>query len=550
MLRLFAFFNRETAGKRLRIVSSSLVSGLSRGILLATFNGAAVAGGTGRVDTGLIATFAAAMLIYLATNFDSGRQSVRVVRSVIQRLRLRLCRQLMLAPLRFVEMQGPGRIYTQLGWDIEQVANASLTFITSFRSAVILAFALIYLAWLSVPGFGVALLAIVFSAGAYLWQNRVAVGIVKEARAKEDVFYDAMHDLLHGFKELKLSGAQQGDLSAHLETVSEDSRVLNVRAADLTVKSLLTSDTFTFGLIAILVFALPPLFPNSSASVFQFLSTVLFTLGPAEQLIGSIPSLTRARIAFEKIEQLEKGLRASVSAHEDRSVETAPMTFERIALKGVHYRFDGATPEERFELGPIDLALTKGETLFICGGNGAGKTTLLKLLTGLYQPTEGKVLVDGKEVGTSDYQRYREMFGAVFGDFYLFRRPYGLPDPDPLFVEELLTILQIGEKTRFQDGMFTTVNLSSGQRKRLAYAVSRLRDRQIYDFDEFAADQDPGFRHYFYSELLPQLKRQGKTVVAVTHDERWFEAGDRLVKLDYGTIAAEGTVVEGEGGRA
>jgi putative ATP-binding cassette transporter len=171
-------------------------------------------------------------------------------------------------------------------------------------------------------------------------------------------------------------------------------------------------------------------------------------------------------------------------------------------------------------------------------------------LTGLYQPSEGNVSVDGKVIGGSDYQRYREMFGVVFSDFYLFRRLYGLQEPDPDLVEELLTMLQIREKTRLKDGAFTTLNLSSGQRKRLAYAVSRLSDRQVYVFDEFAADQDPGFRRYFYSELLPELKRQGKTVVAVTHDERWFEAGDRLVKLDYGTIATAGTVVGGQTGTA
>src|SRR5262249_16967786 len=157
-------------------------------------------------------------------------------------------------------------------------------------------------------------------------------------------------------------------------------------------------------------------------------------------------------------------------------------------------------------LGPIDLVLNQGETLFICGGNGAGKTTLLKLLTGLYQPTAGKLSVDGKDVIESDYPRYREMFAAVFSDFYLFRRLYGLQNPDPDVVDELLTMLQIREKTKLKDGAFTTINLSSGQRKRLAYAISRLSDRQIYIFDEFAADQDPGFRHYFYSELLPELK--------------------------------------------
>lgn len=549
-LSLLAYFNRETAGVRFRIVASSLIVGLSRGALLATFNGAAAAGTTGRFDAGLIAAFAVAMIAYLVTSYDSGRQSVRAVRGMIQRLRMRICEKLLSSQLRVVERQGAGRIYNQIGSDIEQLANGGVTFLSSFRSALILVVTLIYLGWLSIPGFLAGVLVIGFSSASYIWQKRRASRMLQQARDKEDVFYDAVYDLLHGFKELKLNRAQQADLATHLKTIADEYRVLSIRAGDLYLKSTLTSDAFTFGLIAILVFLLPVVFPSSSAYVFQFLSTVLFALAPAEQMIASIPLLTRAGIALGRIERLEQSLDADFAASDFRDRDMTAMTFQSIALNGVHYHFTADKPEECFALGPIDLELRRGETLFICGGNGAGKTTLLKLLTGLYQPTAGKLSVDGKEVGAKDYQRYREMFGAVFGDFYLFQRLYGLQDPDPDSVEELLTMLQIREKTRLKNGAFTTINLSSGQRKRLAYAISRLNDRQIYVFDEFAADQDPGFRRYFYAELLPELKRQGKTVVAVTHDERWFEAGDRLVKLDYGTISASGTVVSGQTGNA
>ncbi|MBV9550440.1 MAG: ATP-binding cassette domain-containing protein [Alphaproteobacteria bacterium] len=190
----------------------------------------------------------------------------------------------------------------------------------------------------------------------------------------------------------------------------------------------------------------------------------------------------------------------------------------------------------------MDLTLRRGEILLICGGNGAGKTTLLKLLAGLYQPVSGQVELDGQPIHGVRNAAYRELFAVIFSDPYLMRRLYNLSDLNPETVRTLLVELGLDRKTSLQDGRFSTTRLSTGQRKRLAYAINRLRDRQIYIFDEFAADQDPQFRKYFYTVLLPGLKAQGKTVIAVSHDERWFGAGDRLVKLDCGKIVAVETV--------
>ena len=96
--------------------------------------------------------------------------------------------------------------------------------------------------------------------------------------------------------------------------------------------------------------------------------------------------------------------------------------------------------------------------------------------------------------------------------------------------------LKLDNKTSIKDGSFNSSNLSRGQKKRFAYMISYLDNRQIYVFDEFAADQDPGFKKYFYYTILPSLKAEGKTVIAVTHDDNYFDACDRLIKMDYGKI--------------
>jgi putative ATP-binding cassette transporter len=80
------------------------------------------------------------------------------------------------------------------------------------------------------------------------------------------------------------------------------------------------------------------------------------------------------------------------------------------------------------------------------------------------------------------------------------------------------------------------MNLSQGQRKRLAMLTAILENRPIYLFDEWAADQDQHFREFFYRALLPEFRRRGKTVVVISHDDRFYDVGDRVVKLEYGKL--------------
>jgi putative ATP-binding cassette transporter len=187
-----------------------------------------------------------------------------------------------------------------------------------------------------------------------------------------------------------------------------------------------------------------------------------------------------------------------------------------------------------FRLGPVDLEARAGEILFIVGGNGSGKSTLLKALTGLYHPQSGSITLDDTLLAQDSAVWYRSHFAAVFSEYHLFERLYGLYDVAPERVRELLATMQISDKTAFENGRFTTLDLSHGQRKRLALLVAILEDRPILVLDEWAADQDPPFRRYFYEELLPSLKREGRTIIAVTHDDKYFGMADRVVKMEYG----------------
>ena len=175
--------------------------------------------------------------------------------------------------------------------------------------------------------------------------------------------------------------------------------------------------------------------------------------------------------------------------------------------------------------------------MFIVGGNGSGKSTFIKLLTALYEPDSGSIRWDGEQVTAANVGAYFGLFTVIFSDFHLFDRLYGIDPVDTTALRRLLFEMQLDHKVSFSDGRFSTTDLSSGQRKRLAMVVARLENRPVCVFDEWAAEQDPEFRKHYYEVLLPQLKAEGRTVVAITHDERYFHVADKVIWMEEGRIA-------------
>ena len=193
---------------------------------------------------------------------------------------------------------------------------------------------------------------------------------------------------------------------------------------------------------------------------------------------------------------------------------------------------------------PVDLTIRKGELIFITGGNGSGKSTLIKILAGLTYPTSGSMRVNHREIGPETYDEYRNLISIIFGDFHLFKRLYGVDLGDGEKARRLMEHMEIQEKTQLISDEFSTVQLSTGQRKRLALVVSLLEERSIYILDEWAADQDPQFRRKFYRELLPEMKRDGKTVIAVTHDDQYFDVADRCLHMVEGRLVTSRSALD------
>ncbi len=335
--------------------------------------------------------------------------------------------------------------------------------------------------------------------------------------------------LVDGFKELKLHAERRIAFLQALRARMDVARRARARADQRFVLGFMLQTAAVIGASASCIFLLPSLLHDTSHAM--FMATALLMANIPLGTVRDIPILARTDAEVVGMEALFAALGEAKPAEPPPPEEP----FRSIALTEASYRYIGEGGEAGFTLRPATLEFAAGSIIFIVGGNGSGKSTVMKLLAGLYRPTGGQVVVNGRPIGLS---ALRELSTAIFADHHVFDRLYGVPDPDPAAIQSALEDMGIAGQTRFEDGRFTRRDLSSGQRKRLAWVAGMVENRPLVLLDEWAADQDPEFRDRFYRVLLPALRASGKAVVAVSHDDRYFDLADRIVRMDYGRVVS------------
>ena len=536
-MKIIAFFLKYSRKAVFFSVIAGLCSGACNAVLLAVINAVAKRNAP---TSALVWSFIGMCALLPVTRFASEFLLAKLGQDAMFKLRIRLCSQILTTPLRRFEEIGAPRLMAALNDDVPTITGAILIIPVLCVNAALVIGCLVYMGILSFILLAIVLGFMVIGIASYQFPIIKVHKIYALARKDADALQEHFRALTEGAKELKIHSSRRRAFMKEQLTVTSDSmRRHNTSGQNLYSAAASWGQTLVFVVIGLILLALPSIHDPSNSMKMAYTLTLLYLMTPLQVILNTLPQLGRANAALRNTEEL--GLEISSGAKEELTETEFPVTeWHSLELKSVTHTYHREGESDDFVLGPIDLSFKPGELVFIVGGNGSGKTTLVKLLTGLYMPDKGHIALDGNQIGEVDKEFYRQHFSAVFSDFYLFDQMLGLVRPElDERAREYLNLLRLSNKVEIADGKLSTTELSQGQRKRLALLTAYLEDRPIYIFDEWAADQDPQFKAVFYLQLLPELKARGKTVLVISHDDRYYSVADRVIKLDEGQVISD-----------
>ncbi|AMS17015.1 MULTISPECIES: cyclic peptide export ABC transporter [Pseudomonas] len=520
-------------------VALGMVGGLAITLLLATINNA-LHSATGMTQ-GVVLTFAALCLLALTSSIVSDIGTNYVGQRIIAALRKDLGEKVLSAPITQIERYRSHRLIPVLTHDVDTISDFSFAFTPLAIAATVTLGCLGYLAYLSVPMFLMMVVAIIIGISVQYVAGGKGIRGFDLARDQEDELQRYYNAIASGAKELRMHRPRRYRMNTHRIRETAD-RIASIQVRSVNIYILAkTFGSMLFFVVIGLALAMQAYNPNPDPTVITgFVLVLLYMKGPLENLVSYLPVVGKAKIAFGRISELSERF-SSPEPHLLLDATEAPKpVVHSLELRGVSYSPPAVEGSEPFHLGPINLDIKQGDIVFIVGENGCGKTTLIKLLLGLYQPQAGEIRLNGEAVTDLARDDYRQLFTTVFADYYLFDdlvQGGGQQSLDS--ASQYLDRLEIAHKVSVKDGAFTTTDLSTGQRKRLALVNAWLEGRPVLVFDEWAADQDPAFRRIFYTELLPDLKRLGKTIIVISHDDRYFDIADQLVRMKAGKVMTD-----------
>jgi len=535
-MKLIAVILRELPYNLKSIALMSILAAISTTTLLWLLKTVSKTAGDGATSPRLLFMYGVALtLIGVAHNYTLITASSDA-ETLIHRYRLRLFDAMRRADLVTVERIGRAALHGVLIGDTQTLARTLPMLAIGFQDTVMLVFLAAYLASLS----PIACVMAFSSAGIAVAVHKLIMpSLLKhlgETAGAEAAVFNGLTDMMRGFKEVRMSRARADGLVGDLDKASAAAARANAKSKAEMGRSFTITGALFYGVIGMMVFVVPLFATDYHAVVVPAITAALFIVGPIGTVSFLAPMLTEASIAIGNIEAMESRLRGASPSErsEEGATPIGPPT--AIALREGTFAYHDVDGIEVFSVGPLSAEFRAGEITFVTGGNGSGKSTMLRLLTGLIPLDRGNLLIDGEPVESGQLPAYRDQITAIFSDYHLSRRLYGIPDTNPARVQPLLERLEMQDKVSVRDGAFNTVDLSTGQRKRLALVVAWLEDKQVIVLDEWAADQDPHFRQVFYEELLPEMKARGKIVICVTHDDRWFSMADRIYHMNEGRV--------------
>jgi putative ATP-binding cassette transporter len=533
---LIQLIQSESQVELRRMCLFSALVGLSGALIIAVLNQAA--GHVIEKESSIFEFFAFVLCLafYLYFYQINNRESVKSTQGLIYRFRLNIIQLVLKSDLSIFKIISKNEIQITITRDTQIVSQAIVNIVAIGQSSAIVFFALIYLATLSWVASILMLVFLLVTLAIFLQVEKKATAVLKASYAEDSNIFEFVAQFLTGFQEIKMSSRRARSFIEELVSSAKKSRDTREESLMTLGKAFSFLQIILYIAVGMLIFVVPVLSDSFSDVVLKVTTTSLFMVGSFQSVFTSLPMIVQAEASAKQLLSLKHTLEQTHNPESSKDVEDQYLNTKCLALHGVAYQYQSLEEKRHFDLGPITTTFEAGKVYFIRGQNGSGKTTLIRVLLGLYAPTKGFITVDNQLVNQPSSSAYRDLFAVVFSDFFLFKKLYGISQENLAEGQSLIEMFQLEEKVSILDNQFDTIHLSTGQRKRLGLLEALLEDKQFLVLDEWAADQDPEFRKYFYQVIVPYIKGLGKTLIAISHDDRYFDVADEIITIDQGKL--------------
>lgn len=460
---------------------------------------------------------------------------MRVAMEVTTELRKILYGQIARAPIADLERIGSSKLIATITTDVGRIVVGARVLPDLLISAVTIVGMLGFMAYLNYSVFVIVIQAIGFGVVTYQIPVFIANKYFHRSRQRIDLLQEAIQGLIAGAKELKLDASKRERYLADV-LMENEYAILKADKAGNTVIRLAANygDMISFFVIGAIAFVFINYHVITPSELTGVVMAMLYITTPIALVINTVPSVVMAKISLNKVNSIMRSIPAESYP---AAVGGETPAWSELLVRGLRYQHRGSKEEAGFQVGPIDLDIRRGEVTFIVGGNGSGKSTLSKLLTLHYAADEGEIFFGEQRLTEENFAAYRQRICSIYSDYYLFDRLLCERTPEEEErIREYMVLLKLEDKLAIQERKFSTTALSDGQRKRLALLAALLEDKDLYLFDEWAADQDPSFKEVFYRRIVHELKASGKAVIVISHDDRFFDEADRLIYMEQGRV--------------
>lgn len=484
----------------------------------------------------IAAAFFLTCLVIIALKTVSQVLMAQVSMKAAYSLRVGIYKRISHAQISSLESLGSSKLMAIITGDIPRIMTGATAIPDLIISIVTVVGILCFLAIVNFHAFlfVIASLAI----GVITYQIPMSFGekAYTEAREYLDKLHEGIRGIIYGAKELKLNERKRDDFYAE-ELLPNEDQIKNLERRGFLFMQTANNygDMIGFLIVGIIAFVLTNYQMMSQADLFGVVMAMIYVISPIGAILQCLPLISVAKVSLARLNLLNERLAPEPS----KPLQGKPVEWTSMFIRDLCFEYPNAVEGQKgFGVGPATLEIKRGQISFIVGGNGSGKSTLSKLLTLHYLPTSGEIAFGDEPVTDANRNLYRHEISAIYSDYYLFNKILGYSDEELVtLVEPYLDELQIKHKVEVTEGRFSTISLSDGQKRRLALIVSLLDNAGLYVFDEWAADQDPEFKKVFYQQVLPSLRAEGKAILVISHDDRYFNVADQVIWMESGQVS-------------